>query len=89
MNKKNSRLMEYYYQDLSTNSYIGSAQRYFTLLDSGTSEHHINLKLNCSHREPPSFPLMNELGEKKYSMGTEILFTAAINDCQIADSSPC
>lgn len=36
--------MEYYYQDLSTNRYIGSAQKYFILLDSGTSEHHIHLK---------------------------------------------
>lgn len=44
MNKKNSRLMGCYYQDLATNICTGPAQRYFTLLDSGTLEHHIHFK---------------------------------------------
>lgn len=46
MNEKISRLIEYYYKDLTTITYgyTGPAQRYFTLLDSDTSEHHIHLK---------------------------------------------
>lgn len=51
MNKKNSRLMEYYHQDSITNISMGPAQRYFILLDSGTLKHHIHLKLNCQHRD--------------------------------------